>query len=162
MDGIPMPAAAKRGHAAVARSCTHGDGMTTGTRRRLGRRAAGLADLTLQDQYLVAQCQRLAVLVAVARRQKAQECQGVGRGEIGQAQQHDRIMMACTSVHVKRLRHGRRTAIKAVTWEDDLSAPASRRTLRPLPDHDAGRRAPSRDAVSVATWVALAFHRVQP
>ncbi|WP_369395490.1 hypothetical protein AB5J72_37685 [Streptomyces sp. CG1] len=87
----------------------------------------GFADLTLQDQQLVAQRQDLDVLVVLAHRQKAQECQGVGRGEIGQAQQHERIMMVYAPVHVKRLGglgHGQRSAVKAATWADDFSAPA--------------------------------------
>ncbi|MGI5518637.1 hypothetical protein [Streptomyces sp. CA-106131] len=50
----------------------------------------GLADLALQDQQLVSQCQDLDVFVSVTHRQQAQERKGVGRGEVGQAQQHDR------------------------------------------------------------------------
>ncbi|MDW6063963.1 hypothetical protein SAZ11_45930 [Streptomyces sp. FXJ1.4098] len=51
---------------------------------------ARLADLTLQDQQLVPEYEDLDVLVSVAHRQEAQERQGVGRGEVSQAQQHDR------------------------------------------------------------------------
>ncbi|SOF02062.1 hypothetical protein SAMN05446589_9132 [Streptomyces sp. OV198] len=54
-------------------------------------RAVGLGEhrllgLALQDKELVAQRQYLGVLVAVVHRQRAQERQGVGRSEIGQAQ----------------------------------------------------------------------------
>ncbi|MFF4806252.1 hypothetical protein ACFY1U_49170 [Streptomyces sp. NPDC001351] len=95
----------------------------------------GVADLTLQDQQLAAQRQDPAVLVAVAHRQKAQACEGVGGGEIGQAQQHERIMMVYAPVHVKRLGglgHGQRSAVKAATWADDFSAPAVLRQVRLL------------------------------
>ncbi|MFD8381424.1 hypothetical protein ACFV2X_23295 [Streptomyces sp. NPDC059679] len=51
---------------------------------------ARLADLTPQDQQLLPEYEDLDVLVSVAHRQEAQERQGVGRGEVGQAQQHDR------------------------------------------------------------------------
>lgn len=50
----------------------------------------GLADLTLQDQQLMPQRQDLDVFVPVAHRQQAKEREGVGCGEVGQAQQHDR------------------------------------------------------------------------
>ncbi|MER6128756.1 hypothetical protein ABT173_40605 [Streptomyces sp. NPDC001795] len=50
----------------------------------------GLADLALQYEQLVPQGKDLDVFVPVAHRQQAQERQGVGRGEAGQAQKHDR------------------------------------------------------------------------
>ncbi|WP_406359317.1 hypothetical protein OHB56_00530 [Streptomyces sp. NBC_01635] len=56
----------------------------------IGVGEGGLANLALQDQQLVSERKDFDVLVAVAHRQQAQECQGVGRGEVGQAQQHDR------------------------------------------------------------------------
>jgi hypothetical protein len=49
-----------------------------------------LADLALQNQQLVSECKDLDVLVPIAHREQAQEGEGVGRGEVGQAQQHDR------------------------------------------------------------------------
>ncbi|WP_408059271.1 hypothetical protein [Streptomyces mirabilis] len=53
-------------------------------------RLPGLAlqdeELALQDKELVPQRQYLDVLVAVPHRQQAQERQGVGRSEMGQAQ----------------------------------------------------------------------------
>lgn len=49
-----------------------------------------LPDLALEDQQLVPQREDLDVLVSVAHGQEAQERQGVGRGEVGEAQQHDR------------------------------------------------------------------------
>jgi hypothetical protein len=50
----------------------------------------GFADLAFQDQWLVPERQDLDVLLAVAHRQEAQERQGVGRSEVGEAQQHER------------------------------------------------------------------------
>ncbi|MFD0031469.1 hypothetical protein ACWGDS_43115 [Streptomyces sp. NPDC055059] len=50
----------------------------------------GLADLALQDQQLVTQCEDLDVFVSVTHRQQAQEREGVGSGEVGEAQQHER------------------------------------------------------------------------
>jgi hypothetical protein len=50
----------------------------------------GLADLALQNQQLVSEGKDLDVLVLVAHRQQTKEGEGVGRGEVGQAQQHDR------------------------------------------------------------------------
>jgi hypothetical protein len=50
----------------------------------------GLADLALQYEQLVPQGKALDVLVPVAHRQEAQQSEGVGGGEVGQAQQHDR------------------------------------------------------------------------
>jgi hypothetical protein len=46
----------------------------------------GLADLALPDQQLVPERQDLDVLVVVAHRQEAQERQGGGRSEVGEAQ----------------------------------------------------------------------------
>ncbi|MGW4993847.1 hypothetical protein ACWEQ3_40510 [Streptomyces mirabilis] len=48
------------------------------------------ADLTLQDEQLVPERKDLDIPIAIAHRQQAQERQGTGRGEAGQAQQHDR------------------------------------------------------------------------
>jgi hypothetical protein len=50
----------------------------------------GLADLALQDQQLVPQRQDLDVFVPVVHRQQAQDGDGVGHGEVGEAQQRDR------------------------------------------------------------------------
>jgi hypothetical protein len=50
----------------------------------------GFADLALQDQQLVPQGKDLDVFVPVTHRQQAQEREGVGHGEVGQAQQHGR------------------------------------------------------------------------
>ncbi|MGW1093680.1 hypothetical protein ACWD4L_47930 [Streptomyces sp. NPDC002596] len=66
----------------------------------VGVRERGLADLALQDEQLVPKCKVLDVFVPVAHRQQAQEREGFGRGEVGQAQQHE-IMMSFASVHVK-------------------------------------------------------------
>jgi hypothetical protein len=56
----------------------------------IGGGERGLAGLALQDEELVPQRQDLDVFVPVAHRQQAQEREGVGRSERGQAQQHDR------------------------------------------------------------------------
>jgi hypothetical protein len=48
------------------------------------------ADMALQNHELVSERKELDVLIAVAHRQQAKEGEGVGRGEVGQAQQHDR------------------------------------------------------------------------
>ncbi|WP_329182688.1 hypothetical protein [Streptomyces sp. NBC_01477] len=61
-----------------------------GEGRPVGAGEGGLADLALQDEELVPQGKDLDVLVAVAHRQETREREGVGRGEVGQAQQHDR------------------------------------------------------------------------
>ncbi|GAA1934325.1 hypothetical protein GCM10009753_79560 [Streptantibioticus ferralitis] len=45
----------------------------------------GLADLALQDEQLVPWGKDLGVFVSVAYRHRAQEGEGVGRGEVGQA-----------------------------------------------------------------------------
>jgi len=58
--------------------------------RAVGVGEGGLADLALQDQELVPQREDFDVLLSVAHRQQAQEREGVGRGEVGQTQQHDR------------------------------------------------------------------------
>ncbi|MFD4761843.1 hypothetical protein ACFWOJ_24125 [Streptomyces sp. NPDC058439] len=58
--------------------------------RAVGVAEPGLADLALQDQQLVPQRADLDVFVPIAHRQQAQEREGVGHGEVGQAQQHDR------------------------------------------------------------------------
>ncbi|WP_329182687.1 hypothetical protein [Streptomyces sp. NBC_01477] len=58
--------------------------------RAVGVGEGGLADLALQDQQLVSECKDLDVLVPIAHRQQAQEGEGVGRGEVGQTQQHNR------------------------------------------------------------------------
>ncbi|MEV5538993.1 hypothetical protein AB0L13_19220 [Saccharopolyspora shandongensis] len=50
----------------------------------------GLADLALKNEQLVPQDKDLDVFVSVARRQQAQQCEGIGCGEVDQAQQHDR------------------------------------------------------------------------
>jgi hypothetical protein len=44
----------------------------------------------LQDQQLVPQRQDLNVLLSVGHRQQAEEREGMGYGDAGQAQQHDR------------------------------------------------------------------------
>ena len=62
----------------------------TGKDDAVGIGERGLADLALQHQQLMPQRQDLEVFVPVAHRQQAQECEGVGRSEVGQAQQHDR------------------------------------------------------------------------
>jgi hypothetical protein len=49
----------------------------------------GLAYLALRDQQLVPQRRYLDVLLPVAHRQQTRESDGVGRGKIGQTQQHD-------------------------------------------------------------------------
>ncbi|WP_406483607.1 hypothetical protein [Streptomyces sp. NBC_01615] len=56
----------------------------------VGDRERGLADLALQHEQLVSQGKDLDAFVPIAHRQQAQERDGVGRGEVGQAQQHDR------------------------------------------------------------------------
>ncbi|MGW9030008.1 hypothetical protein ACWGQ5_39095 [Streptomyces sp. NPDC055722] len=61
----------------------------------------GLADLALQDKQLVPQRQDVDVFVSVTHRQQAQERKGVGRGEIGQAQQYDRSSCRQCLEHVK-------------------------------------------------------------
>ncbi|MFD0035672.1 hypothetical protein ACWGDS_30520 [Streptomyces sp. NPDC055059] len=61
----------------------------------------GLADLALQDQQLVPQCQDLDLLAPVALRQQAQEREDVGGSEVGQAQQHDRSLGSLFPVRVK-------------------------------------------------------------
>ncbi|WUH96085.1 hypothetical protein OG900_06520 [Streptomyces sp. NBC_00433] len=48
------------------------------------------ADMALQNHELVSEREDLDVLVAVAHRQQAEEGEGVGLSEVGQAQQHDR------------------------------------------------------------------------
>lgn len=58
--------------------------------RTVGVVEGGFADLALQDHELVPQGEDLDVLAAVARRQQAQEREGVGRGEVGQTKEHDR------------------------------------------------------------------------
>jgi hypothetical protein len=50
----------------------------------------GLANLALQDQQLVPQREDLYVFVPLAHRKQPQEREGVGYGEVRQAQQHDR------------------------------------------------------------------------
>ncbi|WUH96084.1 hypothetical protein OG900_06475 [Streptomyces sp. NBC_00433] len=60
-----------------------------GEDRTVGVGEGGLADLTLQDQQLVPERNDLDVLVVVAHRQQAQKSEGVGRGEVGKAQQND-------------------------------------------------------------------------
>ncbi|WP_229698844.1 hypothetical protein [Wenjunlia tyrosinilytica] len=62
----------------------------TGEDRAIGVGEGGFANLALQDKELVPQRQDLDFLIAVAHRQETQERQGVGRGEVGQAHQHDR------------------------------------------------------------------------
>jgi hypothetical protein len=57
-----------------------------GEDRAVGVHKGGLADLALQDQQLVPERKDLDVLVSVVHRQQAQEREGVGRGEVGQAQ----------------------------------------------------------------------------
>ena len=61
-----------------------------GKNRAVGLGEGGSADMALQNHELVSEREDLDVLVAVAHRQQAQEGEGVGRGEVGQAQQHDR------------------------------------------------------------------------
>ena len=50
----------------------------------------GSADMGLQNHELVSERKDLDVLVAVAHRQQAKDGEGVGRSEVGQAQQHGR------------------------------------------------------------------------
>ncbi|MGW4045170.1 hypothetical protein [Streptomyces sp. NPDC004721] len=66
----------------------------------LGIGEGGLANLALQYKQLVPQDEDLVVFVAVAHRQQAQERQGVGRSEVGQAQQRE-SMVPSAAVHVK-------------------------------------------------------------
>jgi hypothetical protein len=61
-----------------------------GEQRAVGVGEHGLADLALQDPQLVPQRQDLDVLFPIAHRQQPQKRDGVGHGEVGQAQQHDR------------------------------------------------------------------------
>jgi hypothetical protein len=61
-----------------------------GEQRTVGVGEHGLADLALQDQQLVPQREDLDIFVPLAHRQQPQEREGVGHGEVGQAQQHDR------------------------------------------------------------------------
>jgi hypothetical protein len=53
--------------------------------------------LPLQDRELMAQSQDLRILVPVAHRKQTQRREGVGHGEIGQTQQHNRP--SCPSLH---------------------------------------------------------------
>ncbi|WP_405655269.1 MULTISPECIES: hypothetical protein [unclassified Streptomyces] len=46
--------------------------------------------MALQDQQLVPQRKDLDVFVPFAHRQQSKEREGVGHGEVGQAQQRDR------------------------------------------------------------------------
>jgi hypothetical protein len=62
----------------------------SGEHGAVGGGERGLAGLALQDEELVPQGKDLDVLVPVAHRQQAQEREGVGHGEVGQTQQHDR------------------------------------------------------------------------
>ncbi|MFD5662177.1 hypothetical protein [Streptomyces hirsutus] len=55
----------------------------------VGGGEGGLADLTLQDQQLMAEREDLDILLASAHRQQAQDRQDVGRSEVSQTQQHD-------------------------------------------------------------------------
>ncbi|MFD5125321.1 hypothetical protein [Streptomyces sp. NPDC058385] len=55
----------------------------------VGGGEGGLADLALQDQQLMAECEGLEVLLVSAHRQQAQDRQDVGRSEVGQTQQRD-------------------------------------------------------------------------
>lgn len=50
----------------------------------------GPADLALQHLQLVSQGEDLDVFVSVPQLQQAQERKGVGRGKVGQTQQHGR------------------------------------------------------------------------
>jgi hypothetical protein len=78
-----------------------------------------------QDQELVPQGEDLDVFVAVAHREQAQEREGVGRGEAGQPGAAARqIMMPLVTCAGEGVRCGRRSVIKAVTWADEVSAPA--------------------------------------
>ena len=61
-----------------------------GEERAVGVSEGGLADPALQDEELVPERKDLDVFLTIAHRQQAQERQRVGRGEVGQAQQHDR------------------------------------------------------------------------
>ena len=56
---------------------------------RAGERWPVIAELALQDGELVSQGEDLGVLVPVAHRQPPQQGEGVGRGQVGQSQQHD-------------------------------------------------------------------------
>ncbi|MFD8008662.1 hypothetical protein [Streptomyces mirabilis] len=61
-----------------------------GKDRAVGVGEHGPADLALQDEQLVPERKDLDIFIAIAHRQQAQERQGIGRSEVGQAQQHDR------------------------------------------------------------------------
>ncbi|MFE4757563.1 hypothetical protein ACFRIB_46530 [Streptomyces mirabilis] len=61
-----------------------------GKDRAVGAGEHGPADLALQDEQQVPQRKDLHAFIATAQRQQAQERQSTGRGEEGQAQQHDR------------------------------------------------------------------------
>ncbi|MGE7436686.1 hypothetical protein [Kitasatospora sp. NPDC001175] len=49
----------------------------------IGVGEGGLADLALQDQQLVTECEDLDVLLPAAHRQQPQQREGAGHGEVG-------------------------------------------------------------------------------
>lgn len=74
---------------AVREDIEHGQ-RVPGKEGAVGVGKRGPADVALQDQQLVPQRKDLDVFVPFAHRQQSKEREGVGHGEVGQAQQRDR------------------------------------------------------------------------
>jgi hypothetical protein len=70
----------------------------SGHERTIDIRERGLGDLALKNQQLMPEHQDLHVLLLLTHRQQAQQGKSVGRGKVGQAQQHERSSCPCPAV----------------------------------------------------------------